>query len=168
MKQLISLSEAENAILCQVRECIGMIRSLVSEDIRTIHQGIDTLRRLREAVYEDLNQIQHEEMILRAARWLQGSDLEVTAIDWYWNPRQTGTSAEPDLRGVAHGEVVISAEITTSARPRGKIDERMTSTLKKLSTMAGARYYFVLSPEMAKRARTKINKHGYDIQVREV
>ncbi len=168
MKQLISLSEAENAILCQVRECIGMIRSLVGEDTKTIHQGIETLRRLRKAVAEDLNQIPHEEMILRAARWIQERDLQANAIDWYWNPRQTGTSSEPDLRGVAHGEVVISAEITTSARPIGKIDELMTSTLKKLSTMAGGRYYFVGSPEMAKRARTKINKHGYDIEVREV
>ena len=37
-------------------------------------QGVDVLRKLRQAVYEDINQIQHEEMALRSARLLQEND----------------------------------------------------------------------------------------------
>jgi len=125
MEKIISLSEAETNLLSDIKTCVERIRSLVREDVTTVHRGIETLRRLREAIYEDLNQIQHEEMILRAARSLQGSDFQWEVVDWYWNPRQTGDRSEPDLRGVKNGEIVVSAEITTSERPVGTIDGRM-------------------------------------------
>lgn len=122
MEKIISLSEAETNLLSDIKTCVERIRSLVREDVTTVHRGIETPRRLREAIYEDLNQIQHEEMILRAARSLQGSDFQGEVVDWYWNPRQTGDRSEPDLRGVKNCEIVVSAEITTSERPVGTID----------------------------------------------
>lgn len=164
----MSLSEAEQKVLSDIRKCVESIRILAREDATTIKAGIEALKKLREEIYEDLNQIQHEEMILRAARHLQESDLQGEVVDWYWNPRQTGDKSEPDLRGVQNSSIIISAEITTSERPEGTIDSRMASTLKKLSTMRGRKYYFVRTPAMERRARTKSKKGGYAIEVRKI
>ena len=53
--------------------------------------------------YEDLNQIQHEEMILRAVLALQSDEFAKENIQGYWNPRQTGRKDEPDLRSTVRG-----------------------------------------------------------------
>jgi hypothetical protein len=53
-----------------------------------------------------------------------------------------------------HGETIISGEVTTSREPKGVIDSRMASTLKKVAAMEGKRFYFVLTAAMANRART--------------
>ena len=130
-----------------------------------MRQGIETLTQLRQQVYEDLNQIQHEEMVLRAARFLQESRLARETIEWFWNPRQTGAITEPDLRGELDSQIVVSAEVTTSERPVGSIDRRMAHTLHKLNDMPGRRIYFVRTDSMARRARTKVKKSAYEIEV---
>jgi hypothetical protein len=84
---------------------------------------------------------------------------------WSWNPRQTGDSTEPDLRGHLDGTVVLSAEVTTSKEPLGTIDKRMGSTLQKLAQMDGALYYFVRTDTMLSRARTKVLKGQWPIEV---
>jgi hypothetical protein len=41
----------------------------------------------------------------------------------------------------------------------------MAATLKKLAAMEGQRFYFALTTAMANRARTKLTKAGYDLNV---
>jgi len=63
------------------------------------------------------------------------------------------------------GKTIISGEVTTSPEPKGLIDSRMASTLRKLAAMEGQRFYFVLTAPMANRARTKAAKAGYALSV---
>lgn len=168
MERIVNLVEAENKVLSNARKCLKDIRGLVKDNPSSVLQGVNTLKTLRQAVYEDINQIQHEEMILRAVRFLQDSDFKGRAVDWYWNPRQTGDVSEPDLRGLIVGEVVVSAEITASENPVGTIDSRMASTLKKLNDMPGRKYYFVRTHAMEQRAMTKVAKNRYSVAVRRI
>ncbi len=168
MERILNLDKAEGKILEDLRQCLESIRKISSKDLISVSQGIDVLRRLRKAVYEDINQIQHEEMALRAVRSLQENDFLNQKLDWYWNPRQTGDDSEPDLRAAKNDDIVLSAEVTTSERPEGKIDQRMSDTLAKLSNMQGHRFYFVRTDSMEKRARTKIEKGGLQIVVRNI
>jgi len=89
-------------------------------------------------------------------------------VKWYWNPRQTGSAKEPDLQGKVAGRIAVSAEITASERPIGSIDQRMSTTLQKLSKMEGRLIYFVSTETMEKWARTKVSEAGYQIEVRRV
>jgi hypothetical protein len=66
------------------------------------------------------------------------------------------------------GEIVLSAEVTTSERPVGIIDTRIRDTLAKLSTMPGRRFYFVRTDTMGQRAMTKVEKGGFPIEVRRI
>lgn len=168
MKKIISLSDSQNKILKDIQNCITQIRHLAESDIETVKRGIVTLRNIRNELYEDLNQIQHEEMILRAIKYLQENEFHGMKIGWYWNPRQTGNAGEPDLRGQKNNRVIISAEITTSERPKGTIDKRMQTTLKRLNEMDGRKYYFVRTSAMERRALTKIRKSGYVIEVKRI
>ena len=59
MEKLVSLVEAENKVLSNIRKCLTDIRALVQDNPSSVLQGIDTLKTLRQAVYEDINQIQH-------------------------------------------------------------------------------------------------------------
>jgi hypothetical protein len=137
---------------------------LSAKEIEGIQSGVATLRIIRASAYEDINQIQHECLVLRALRWIvdNGSPSDIL---WEWNPRQTGTANEPDLRGSRNGTVLISAEASASERPIGLVDSRMRKTLEKLSRMEGQKYYFVCSEEMACRANTKIVKNKWSIKV---
>jgi hypothetical protein len=105
-------------------------------------------------------------MLLRAALFLQKGLFTGQQIDWYWNPRQTGDYS--DIRAVISGEIVLSAEVTTSERPVGIIDARMRDTLDKLNRMPGSKFYFVRSNAMEQRAKTKVEKSGFEIQVIEI
>jgi hypothetical protein len=168
MERIINLNLAERQVLQNVKQLISESRNLVAGEPPNLEAGVGILNHLRAAIYEDLNQIQHEAMILRAARLQQNTDLKGQEVDWYWNPRQRGTADEPDLRGVVAGRVVVSAEITASERPIGSIDKRMGTTLERLSKMSGRRMYFVRTDAMEDRARTKVKKGSYQIEVRRV
>jgi len=165
MDSLGTLADATEKVLRDVRQCLDVIQRLSRKPFDTPGEGVAVLRTLRNETYEDLNQIQHEYMILVAARWLVTSDACPPTTTWSWNPRQTGTSAEPDLQGCHEGVVILSAEITTSARPIGVIDTRMGRTLEKLSELPGTLYYFVCSEAMRQRATTKTRKAGWPIRV---
>jgi hypothetical protein len=140
------------------------VQSITRSPVETVEDGIRTLVALRKTSYEDLNQIQHEYAVLCAVHWLiaRGAPEDTT---WQWNPRQTGDAAEPDIRAVLEGKTVISGEVTTSPVPKGFIDSRMASTLRKLAAMEGRRFYFVLTAAMARRARTKAGRAGYELDV---
>jgi len=168
VEPLVNLSKAETHTFEDARNLLSQIRAGVTEDVRDLARAIEILEGLRKQTYENINQIQHEAMILRAARWLQESDFPGQDVEWYWNPRQTGTTEEPDLRGILDGRTVVSAEITTSADPKGGLDSRMRDTLEKLSKMPGKRVFFVRTESMFIRARTKLSKSGYQVEVRRI
>ena len=168
MELIYSFTETEQRILSDIRRCLESVREITGRDATSTTDGVSILNRLRQVAYEDINQIQHEEMILRAARLLQNTEFLGQQIDWYWNPRQTGDDSEPDLRAIGGGEIVLSAEITASERPVGTIDTRIRDTLAKLDNMPGRKFYFVRTASMEQRAKTKVEKGRYAIEVKKI
>jgi len=165
MQTLGSFDDAHAKVLRDTQHCLSLINRLSATECASVEAGIAILDRLRREAYEDLNQIQHEHLIVSAAEWLERNLNLGPGLTWSWNPRQTGDNTEPDLRGTRSGTVVLSAEVTTSERPVGTIETRMKSTLAKLAEMDGLRYYFVRSSSMAQRATTKVTKAGWQITV---
>src|SRR6266542_2641979 len=163
MERLGTFPDARAKALSDIQTLLTRIQMIAAVEINEVAQGIDVLKRLRAETYEDLNQIQHAYMILRAAQWLIDQHRCPPDTIWSWNPRQTGGADEPDLRGERSGSAIVSAEITTSTQPKGMIDSRMRKTLEKLSKMAGQQFYFTASPSMCQRAQTKITKVGWQI-----
>jgi len=164
MERLTNIQQAQSKVLADVREFLHTVRQL-SESAESLQEGVDRLRKIRSAVYENLNQIQHEHLILEGLNWLQDNGHAKANIDWYWNPRQTGDAKEPDLLAKDNGQILLCAEATTSERPVGLIDSRMRDTLTKLSQMSGHKFYFVRTQAMAQRARTKIERNSWGIEV---
>jgi len=168
MERIADLKLAEDLILQEVRQLVLAAKNVMAREPTSPAEGINILNNLRKTIYEDLNQIQHEAIILRAAQSLKNKDLQGEKVELYWNPRQTGTAEEPDLQAVVAGRIAVSAEITASDRPIGTIAKRMNATLQKLSRMPGKRIYFVSTEAMEKQARTKVRNAGYQIEVRRV
>jgi len=165
MEPLSNFELAAEKVMADTKLCLKKIRDISSLPIDTVEGGIELLNALRSDIYEDLNQIQHEYLVLRAAQWLVKQKICSDQTQWRWNPRQTGTIDEPDLEGAELGVVTVSAEITTSRRPIGTIDGRMQSTLSKLSSAPGRKFYFVTTEQMQQRAVTKIGKGSWQIEV---
>lgn len=165
MQALESLTDAENRAFEDSQAVIDRLRHIVMNDPEDTADAIRLLEAIRSTVYEDLNQIQHEYLILRGAHWLIDSGIVPADVSWRWNPRQTGTADEPDLAAKLDEDWLISAEATTSVDPQGNIDTRMRKTLENLAEMPGERFYFVRSEAMETRAETKIRKAEWDIQV---
>jgi len=164
MEKVGDISQAERKVLKGMRGIISRMRDLSSPEIQDITQGLVLLRRIRSEISEDLNQIQHECVILQGLRWLADNGFGPEVV-WEWNPRQTGGGDEPDLRGTHNGRVVASAEATASQEAKGVLDGRMRDTLEKLSKMEGEKFYFVCADAMAQRARTKVSKAGWRVNV---
>jgi hypothetical protein len=161
MQRLPPLPDVETKILTDIRNLLVPIRATASLAPGSIGEGISLLLTLRQEIYEDLNQIQHEHLILRGAEWLRANGHDEPEKQWFWNPRQTGGKKEPDLAVFLGGQQIVSAEVTASENPQGTIDEHMTSTLEKLSGMPGHQLYFVRTKSMRTRAETKIKKAAY-------
>ena len=152
-------------VLKDMQEIVSKVRRLSAQDVKGVSSGIEQLREIRSSVYEDLNQIQHEYLLLRGLAWLRANGFSSSVGRWEWNPRQTGSRNEPDLRGSGHSKILLSAEASTSEFPAGKVASRMQETLEKLSQMEGEKFYFVSTIEMANRAETKIRKANWSIKV---
>jgi hypothetical protein len=165
MTPLGPLDAAGDAVLNEARALLVAVRRHAADDPRTVAEAVTVLAGLREEVYEDLNQLQHEHLIIRAAAWLRDNHLVPPDASWSWNPRQTGDHTEPDLAAEHHGACLLSAEITASAEPQGVIDSRMAKTLRKLNGMQGSKYYFVRTEAMRQRAQTKVTKNAWSIRV---
>jgi hypothetical protein len=163
MQKLGTFEAARAKVLADVEAYIGKLRALAGQPVPDVESGVRLLYMIRGETSEDLNQIQHENLILRAAQWLLDHQVCPSDTVWEWNPRQGGGGAEPDLRGSRNGTTLVSAEIATSKEPKGTIDARMRSTLEKLSRDQGEKYYFVCSEAMRQRASTKISKAGWRI-----
>ena len=165
MTPLGPLDAAERSVLNEARTLLAAVRRHAAEDPQTVAEAVTILVRLREGVYENLNQLQHEYLIIRAAVWLRENGLVPPDAAWFWNPRQTGDQTEPDLAADQAGARVVSAEVTASANPKGVIDSRMAKTLAKLNRMPGSKYYFVGTEAMRQRAQTKVSKSCWSIRV---
>ena len=165
MEAIDSIDEATEKVLSDMNAFIQSVRQQSNDDVIDLSSGLSRLRNIRSSVYENLNQIQHEYLILQGLMWLNNNNHALVDTQWYWNPRQTGDSSEPDLRGVLNGVVVVSAEATTSEKPQGVIDTRMKKTLEKLNDMDGSRFYFIRTPLMERRANTKITNNTLQITV---
>lgn len=164
METLANREKAEAKVLADIGQFLADLRGMAAV-VTSLEEGSDRLRQIRGAVYESLNQIQHEYLVLQGLRWLQTNGYAARDLEWSWNPRQTGDATEPDLRARDGDTVVLSAEATTSERPDGVIDSRMRDTLTKLSLMPGRKFYFVRTEAMARRARTKVTKNSWNIEV---
>jgi hypothetical protein len=160
MEKIKNIVDAKNKVLGDMKALVVNIRTQTTEKLTDLSQGLNILRNIRSSVYENLNQIQHEYLILEGLIWLINNNLVPSDTQWYWNPRQTGDSTEPDLKGVLNGKVIVSAEATTPEKPQGFIDSRMKKTLGKLNTMGGNKYYFIRSSAMELRANTKVRNNS--------
>jgi hypothetical protein len=164
MERIDNAAKAEAKVLRDMQGIVSKIRRLSAQDVNDVHLGIVRLREIRSSIYEDLNQIQHEYLILQGLGWILANGFD-SEIEWEWNPRQTGSANEPDLRGSLNDSILISAEASASENPIGMVDKRMKETLEKLSQMEGQKFYFVRTDAMANRARTKIAKKNWSVKV---
>jgi hypothetical protein len=165
VEKLGAIERATQKVLNDTEKCLATIRKLSNYEGNSIDRNIAALIQLRKEIYEDLNQIQPEYLIVRAAEWLILGNHRPVVSEWFWNPRQTGTSLEPDLEGRAESDVIVSAEVTSSEKPKGTIRTRMRSTLKKLSEMNGEKLYFVRTEAMFDTAQGQILQSGWKIEV---
>ena len=137
MERLGTFRDARAKVLADVQRLVSTVQRVAASPVGSVEAGIAVLKDLRAESYENLNQIQHEFMIVLAAEWLISQKRCSANTVWSWNPRQTGPVDEPDLRGEHNGTILLSAEITTSTEPKGLIDARMKKTLQKLSDHGG-------------------------------
>jgi hypothetical protein len=172
MRKIGDFDSERNRLLKEARKLISDVQGVVGvEQIGNLKKAVDTLWELRKVCYEHLNQIQHADMILRAADRIKKEYYPEKDIEWSWNPKQTGSKAgkerEPDLRGMIAEEIVVSAEITPSAKP---IYKTMAETLEKLNEMPGKKkIYFVQTEKMERSAQSEVSKQGYPhIKVRRI
>jgi hypothetical protein len=103
-------TRARENVMADIGALISQLRLLTSAEPRSVKDGIATLRQVRRQSYEDLNQVQHESLIVEAADWLQARHPIPLSATWYWNPRQTGDASEPDLAVYVDGQQTIAAE----------------------------------------------------------
>ncbi len=167
MVEFPNIERAESTLISDMKRILTLLRNKAYGTIESARQGNDKLREIRKAIYENLNQLQHEYLLVSGIRWLI-AQIVTGDLVWSWNPRQTGDDKEPDIRAVQNGKIIVSAEATTSQNPVGTIDQRMKNTLLKLERMPGKKYYFVTTSSMAMRAKTKVTNLGLCIHVVEL
>src|SRR5690606_34186229 len=97
MHRLGTIEEARAKVLADGRRCMERIRTIASTPFDDPDTAVEILQRVRSESYEDLNQIQHEHLILCAVEWLLKDGVCPSETEWHWNPRQTGDHTEPDL-----------------------------------------------------------------------
>lgn len=163
MLELTDPSIEKDRVLSGIQACLEDLQELSSRQVCDLESGIVFLADLRRAVYEEINQLQHEALLLRAIEWL--SPTLPAGVRWLWNPRQQGGSDEPDLRAMIGDEIVVSAEASAAELPQGAIDRQIRQALERLWPMNGRKYYFACTPRMERRARTKVRNRGFDIIV---
>lgn len=166
MEEIGDIACIETTLLNELKEMFSRFRLVGKAEPTNLELGLEILQNLRSLVYESMNQLQHEALILEVVKLLEAEFYPSIAVKWLWNPRQTGHKDEPDLRGMENGgQIIVSAEVTTSENPGGAIDKRMAKTLAKLSTMPGDKYYVVTSEQMECRAKSKLQSLGYEITI---
>jgi hypothetical protein len=166
MEVIGNTEAAERKVLADASTLISSLITCCGEALpKSAREAVGVLANIRDLAYENLNQIQHEYLILIAAAHLTNTGAAPPGTEWSWNPRQTGGSDEPDLRGTLKGAITLSCEVTTSRRPVGTIEARMRATLKKLSAFPGRQFYFVRTKAMENKACMIVSNVGYAIEV---
>ena len=109
MDEIRDIPLAETRLLAELKEVFSHIRLAGKAEPTNLESGLQTLQALRSLVYESMNQLQHEALILKTVKLLEGEFYPSADVKWSWNPRQTGYKDEPDLRGAdKRGKVIVS------------------------------------------------------------
>ncbi|KGO85488.1 hypothetical protein Q765_15795 [Flavobacterium rivuli WB 3.3-2 = DSM 21788] len=138
----------------------------IEEIPKDLTSQVQLLSNIRKDLYEDLNQMQHAALIIKAAESLQK---EFPSINkWHWHPKQTSHPDYADLTGYVDNEIFLNAEVTTSLNPVGTIDKRMMSTLTSLNGKSGIKFYYVVTEKMCNRAKSKKTNNGFNIEIRQI
>ncbi len=162
----LNIVQAKLMLEQRISSQLSALRALLTSSAHSLTDKIELLQKIRSAIYENLNQFQHENLIIKAAIELQDEFKEIDT--WRWHPNQTGGKSEADLQGYHKEQIVVSAEITTSLNPQGVIDSRMRKTLQKLGNLKGEKFYIVQTQAMAQRARSKVNNMNLSINIKQI
>ncbi|MEX2596902.1 MAG: hypothetical protein WEC59_08230 [Salibacteraceae bacterium] len=162
----LDIERAKLMLEQKISDQLSELQALLSLPANSLTEKIELLQKIRSAIYENLNQFQHENLIIKAAFELQDEFKEVDV--WRWHPNQTGGKSEADLQGYEKNKIVVSAEITTSLYPQGVIDTRMKKTLEKLNKLEGEKFYVVQTEVMAQRARSKVNNMNLSVTIKQI
>ncbi len=165
MRPLNSVPEARRLALADLRGLIRSLRRLTACVPEPLDEELLALRRILQAVYKELNQVQHECLVLESFEWLADHGEAPLGATWSWNARQTGDRFDSDLAARLGRQQVLAAKVTTPERPVGSIDRRMASTLQKLAKLQGSKFFFVRTRQMEQRAQTKVNRHRLPITI---
>lgn len=161
------LFEGKKIEIRKLQSELNSLFEFLQEHIRIIpieiNDQILLLKNIRSNVYEDINQLQHKALLIKAIELLQKDFPNINK--WYWHPKQTSNSEQADISGYCNKEVILNAELTTSLKPVGAIDKKMKKTLAYLSKKDGVKFYFVQTLEMHNRAKTKVRKMNLDVKV---
>jgi len=133
MEPLQDIDAERSRVLQEIRRLTSDVADIVAQEVEALDDGIRTLASLREEAYELTNQLQHTAMIFQATSELATGDFAGEEARWQWNARQTDSIEEPDPQREVNGDIVISAEVTTSQKPDGGIDPRMARSRRKRS-----------------------------------
>lgn len=86
MLLLGTLDEAKGKVWLDARALIEQLRTLCADSVSNVGDAIALLMHLREETAEDINQIQHEHLILVAVEWLIEHQVCAPNTLWHWNP----------------------------------------------------------------------------------
>jgi hypothetical protein len=168
MKLLTDVAKERKRVYRDVVALVQEARGHVATNPTTFSTGLGRLFKLRKAVYEHLNQLQHEGLLLDAIAWLIADRIAPSNAIWSWHPRQTSGKGEPDLRAVLNGKVLVCAEATAAAAPKGTIAKRLRAAIEKLpkGCQAGTYYCFVRTVEMERAARDIAQAQKLQVKVK--
>ena len=166
-KPLGDVTHALGDVTRRIDQFLKVARKVTARKPKNLADSLAILRALRRETYEDLNQLQHEYMVLAAIDWLVANRHCPSTTQWFCHLQQTSAEGEPDLCGKEGGRCIVLAEVTASENPEGSIDTRIKDAL---SSLGGKRtrvkkFYFVRTEAMRKRAQTKLHKAGWRIDV---
>jgi prefoldin subunit 5 len=82
MIKLGEIQEAESKVLADIGQLLAAVRAL-SETAESLSDGATRLRQIRTTIYENLNQIHHEHLVIQALVWLQANGFAGPSIEWY-------------------------------------------------------------------------------------
>jgi len=166
-KPLGNVTNALKDVRKRLARFLKAARRITARKPKTIADSIAILRELRRETYEDLNQLQHEYMVLEAIEWLIKNKRCPAETEWWCHLQQTSGHGEPDLCGIHEGRSIILAEVSASENPDGVIDQRIRKALDSLHQMPNfsKKFYFVRTISMKRRADTKVGKKKCNIKV---
>ena len=163
---LLNIQEEKDFLKSDILNWFASLKENLDPIPDDLNSQVELLAKIRMGLYEDLNQLQHVALIIKVAEQLQKNFPKITK--WCWHAKQTSHPEYADLTGYIKKKVFLNAEVTTSSKPVGTIDQRMKSTLVSLNTKEGLKFYFVLTDEMFNRATSKKKRYNLDIDIQKI